>query len=66
MFVVLVAAYRVSRSDGTAMSLQAQAPSQRSARYSPQETVKVSFYEAFFISNYRDVKGKINNTTHYI
>lgn len=58
MCVVFVAAYRVSRSDGTAMSLQAQAPAQRSARYSPQETVKVSLYQAFFTSNYRDIKGK--------
>lgn len=39
---LFVVGYRVSRSDGTAMSLQAQAPAQRPARYSPQETVKVS------------------------
>lgn len=49
MGVVLVAAYRVSRSDGTAMSLQAQAPTQRSARYSPQETVKVSLYRSLLV-----------------
>jgi len=62
---IILAEYWISRSDGTAMSLQAQAPIQRPARYTPQETVKVSFYAASSVSATREIKDEVN-AAYYI
>lgn len=47
------------------MSLQAQAQAQRSARYSPQETIKVRnyVYIDFSPSHVRDGKVRMSNIT---
>jgi len=47
------------------MSLQAQAPIQRPTRYTPQETVRVSFYITSSISTAREIKDEVN-AAYYI